>query len=80
MNKLPTIDNLQIYNILETVKPPYFQTKFPYDVLTPNKILLTKNKITIIAKNFDAFIKTAPWKKKKNGGSENSLPILIYHG
>ncbi len=40
------------YNILNTVKPKFLRTQYPYNLVDPKKILLTQKKITILAKSF----------------------------
>lgn len=42
------------YNILNSVKPEYFKTKFPYNLVDPSKILFTANKIKMIVSNLDS--------------------------
>ncbi len=44
-------DLLRIYNTLNSIKPSYFQTKFPFNVVNPNKIKLVTNKIKIMVKD-----------------------------
>ncbi len=44
-------DLLRIYNTLNSIKPSYFQTKFPFNVVNPNKIKLITGKIKIIVKD-----------------------------
>jgi hypothetical protein len=58
------------YNILLTVKPEYLRTKFPYNKLTPDKIILTQNKINIIAKEIDNDMKGKKLADKKPADSK----------
>lgn len=59
------------YKILNSIKPLYFQTKFPYNTLTPEKIQITKEKVQIIAKQFK--------NSKKITGGNNTQPITVYY-
>ncbi len=52
------------YNILNTVKPKFLRTQYPYNLLDPKKILMTQKKITILAKSF---------ANKKEGGVDKSF-------
>ena len=43
---------MEEYNILNTIKPKFLRSKFPYNWISPEKIILTQKKITILAKEF----------------------------
>ena len=55
------------YNILNTIKPAYFRSKFPYNIVNPEKIKFTMNKIVIWAKEDN---------KKHMGGVQKDPPVL----
>jgi energy-converting hydrogenase Eha subunit F len=64
------------YNILNTVKPAYFRSKFPYNIVSPAKIKFTMNKINIWV---------ADDKKKHVGGnversSDGITPQITFYG
>jgi hypothetical protein len=66
MKKLPLINKLEGYHILNSIKPTYFQTKFPYDKITANKIIFTKRKIEILAAEYESFKNNRDGKNGKN--------------
>lgn len=59
------------YKILNSIKPLYFQTKFPFNKLTPEKIQVTKEKVKIIAKQYKS-------SKDITGGGTKHNPIVFY--
>ncbi len=69
---------MEEYNILNTVKPAFLRTKFPYNLVDPEKIVLTQKKITILVKELnstmDATKQDPTAKKAKHGGG------FIVHG
>ena len=71
---------LHIYNVLNTVKPINFQTKFPYSIINPNKITLTKKKITIMVNKFENKNSNTTDSKINNikGGGYNN--IINFYG
>lgn len=44
------MNNLEWYEILNGIKPPYHKTRFPYDDVTPNKVLFTGKQIMLTIK------------------------------
>ena len=58
---------MEAYNILNTIKPNYMTTKFPYNLVNPAKVIFTRKKISIMV------------KKLKKGGGENK-PTIIFYG
>lgn len=60
------------YNILNSIKPAYFRSKFPYNIVDPNKIKFTMKKIEIWAKEEDKN------NTQKKGGVEIYSPIIFY--
>ncbi len=62
---------MEAYNILNTVKPNFLVSKYPYSLVNPAKIILTKKKISIIVKQ----LKQSS-KNEVKGGSDN--PIVFY--
>lgn len=63
------MDRLKEYNILNSVKPKFLRTQYPYNLVDPKKIIMTQKKITILAKS---------QKKEKKGGDERTTPIYFY--
>lgn len=63
------MDRLKEYNILNSVKPKFLRTQYPYNLVDPKKIIMTQKKITILAK---------AQKKEKKGGDERTPPIYFY--
>ncbi len=57
------------YRILNSIKPFYFQTKYPFNAMSPQKIIFTENKIEILAKDYEKFIMD---KKSKDEGVKNN--------
>jgi hypothetical protein len=51
------------YKILNSIKPFYFQTKYPFNNLSVQKVIFTENKIDILAKDYEKFINN---KKSKD--------------
>ncbi len=64
---------MEEYNILNSIKPAYFRSRFPYNIIDPKKIKFTMNKIEIWAKEED---KSNP--HAKTGGSVKPIPIKFY--
>ena len=54
------------YNILNTIKPKFLITKFPYNLVDPAKIIFTRKKISIIV--------------KKGGGKKTESPMIWFCG
>lgn len=72
---------LENYNLLKSIKPRFFQTKFPYSNYKHDKPILTETVIEILVK--DAAAKDAAAKdttnkesRSKKGGSD--AMIIIY--
>ncbi len=76
------LNKIDSYRILNSIKPLYFQTKFPYDKITPSKIVFTKRKIEIMSKEYEKFKKS---KKKVHKNTETEYvggynnKIVIYN-
>jgi hypothetical protein len=62
------MDRLKEYNILNSVKPKFLRTQYPYNLVDPKKIIMTQKKITILAKT----------QKEKKGGAEKQTIIYFY--
>jgi len=60
--------SLYKYDILNKIKAGKFNNVFPYDNLSKDKLVFTRNKIDLLIKKPD---------NKVIGGSEK--PIIIYH-
>jgi hypothetical protein len=58
---------MEAYNILNTIKPNFLVSKFPYNLVNPAKIILTKKKISIIVKQLKL-----SHKQKAEGGAQRS--------
>lgn len=58
------------YMILNTIKPKYYQTEYPY---TNANFTFTKNVISILVKELETRVNP----KGKSGGNDN--PITVYH-
>ena len=61
---------MEAYNILNTVKPKFLVSKFPYNIVDPAKIIFTRKKITIIVKQL---------KNNKKGGDGESYPLTLFY-
>lgn len=72
---------MEEYNILNTIKPKFLRTRYPYNLVSPEKIILTQKKITIMAKelssNSKSNSKESNSNKGKFGGSI-SQPVTFY--
>ncbi len=68
-------NNLHIYNTLNSVKPSYFQTSFPFNAMSPNKIKLVTGKIKLLVKNM-----SIKHTEKSGGGTGDPPrePIVMY--
>lgn len=53
---------MEVYKILNSIKPRYFKTTYPYNLVDPEKIAFTKKKVKILAKE----INEKPPKKTKD--------------
>lgn len=64
-----TLSRLKLYNLLLTVRPSSWDTKYPYDTWTPKKIIFTQKEIKLRTKD----------TKVKGGGGDNPLlkPIQV---
>jgi len=62
------------YYILNTVKPKYYKTAYPYNLVDPEKIIFTQKKIKILAKSFNSKIKS----NQKKGGADSKMEIVFY--
>jgi hypothetical protein len=74
LQELNQFDQLEGYKILNTLIPEYYKTKYPYDTLTSDKVVFTKKKIEIIAKemsNKETLDK--PQNYKLNNTGKNKL-------
>jgi hypothetical protein len=76
-DRIIPINKLEGYHILNSIKPAYFQTKFPYDKITANKVIFTKRKIEIMVKEYESFKKDKESKKAKSGGGSK---MIIFYG
>jgi len=80
MTELDVNRRLYAYKLLNSVKPVYFQTKFPYNLVTKDKILVTDKKIKIMVKSTHNTNKSGT----KSGGGDNrhsahyAQPIIFY--
>jgi energy-converting hydrogenase Eha subunit F len=63
------------YNILNSIKPVYFRSKFPYNIVSPAKIKFTMNKISIWVAD-DTKKHVGGDVKHSSGGS--ITPIIFY--
>ena len=68
------------YNILNSLKPSYFQTNYPFDNLTPEKIIFTKNKISIMAKEYEKFLESKKFKNNANDRNRDNNAYNRKHG
>lgn len=59
------------YNILNSVKPKYFKTTYPYSLVDPEKITFTQKKIKLLVKSTTA-------DGKKTGGKE--VNVVVFYG
>ena len=69
-------DQLEMYKILNNVKPYFKKSKFPYTHWTQDKIIYTQKKIKLVFSKDNRFYKN-PSKKKYKGGNLNSN-VIIY--
>jgi hypothetical protein len=69
---ITNIDPIFGYNILNTIKPKFYQTKFPYNLYDEKKLTFTENVIEIIVKNKEKINSS----KSKKGGDQY---IYIYN-
>lgn len=67
-------NDLFMYNLLCTVKPPFKEHKFPYNPWTPAKIDVTLNELTLYPDG-EIFKLSAPQKK---GGSTSESQIIVF--
>ncbi len=63
---------MEEYNILNAIKPKFLRTKYPYNFVNPEKIILTQKKITIMAKELSSKQSNSNSDKSKLGGSTPS--------
>jgi hypothetical protein len=69
---------MEEYNILNTIKPKFLRTKYPYNLVSPEKIMLTQKKITIMAKELSPNQSKSNPNKGKFGGSIH--PQITFYG
>ena len=43
---------MEHYHALNRIKPFFYQTKYPFNTLTPDKIIFTENKIDILEHDY----------------------------
>jgi hypothetical protein len=60
---------MEAYNILNTIKPKFLISKFPYNLVNPEKIILTRKKISIMVKRL---------KQVEGGRVKEDLRIVLY--
>lgn len=71
---------MEEYHILNAVKPKFLRTKYPYNWVSPEKILLTQKKITIMSKELHSDTKqlnTKPSNTNKLGGGD---ALIVFYG
>lgn len=67
---------MEEYNILNTIKPKFLRTKYPYNLVSPEKITLTQKKITIMAKELSS--NNNPNSNKGKLGGSDVVQITFY--
>jgi hypothetical protein len=78
-HNISKLQQLESYNILNTIVPKYLKNYYPYTDMTPEKILFTQKKISLLVKKYDKYDKSGKYDKSKNkvkGGG--NLPIVFY--
>ena len=60
---------MEAYNILNTIKPKFLISKFPYNLVNSEKIILTRKKISIMVKRL---------KQVEGGRVKEDLRIVLY--
>lgn len=68
--------SIEMYNILNTIKPNYAKTKFPYNYWTPEKIFETQKIVKMISSKDKKFLISTTRAKKKRGGMTNLIYIV----
>jgi hypothetical protein len=59
---------LENYNILNTIIPRYLKNYYPYTDFNPEKILLTQKKMSLLVKKYDKY---STKNNKKNNADNN---------
>jgi hypothetical protein len=78
INKTQQLEN---YNILNTIVPKYLKNYYPYTDFTPEKILFTQKKINILVKKYDKYKSTNnknAQSTKIKGGDPSHATITFY--
>ena len=63
---------LENYNILNTIIPRYLKNYYPYTDFNPEKILLTQKKLSLLVKKYDKYNKKDKYKKNKMQNNKNN--------
>lgn len=66
-------NNIQKYEILNTILPYFKVTKYPYDHITDDKIIETQKEIDLVYQYNDNFFTDMP----KKGGSYKKISIYL---
>ncbi len=69
VENLNSLDPMKGYKILNSIKPRFLQSKFPFNKLTSDKIVLTQNTVELLVKI----------EEEKKGGDEHIATIIVYY-
>ncbi len=69
VENLNSVDPMKGYKILNSVKPRFLQSKFPFSKLTSDKIVFTQNTVELLVNR----------EEEKKGGDEYIATIVVYH-
>ena len=64
---------MEEYNILNSIKPSFLRTKYPYNFVNPEKIVIMQKKIPIMVKELKAKVAAVDADEEKTGGSYRVL-------
>lgn len=68
--------SIEIYNILNTIKPDYMKTKFPYNYWSTEKIFETQKIVKMISSKDKKLLISVTSAKKKKGGMTSLIYII----
>lgn len=82
LNQVPQTkqEQLESYNILNTIVPRYLKTFYPYTDMTPEKILFTQKKISLLVKKYDKYNNTYKADKHKNLKKGGNTTTITFYG
>ena len=76
--EIMALNNIQKYEVLNTVLPFFHTTRYPYNTISHNKIIETQKEIELVYQHEDAFFSKKPIKPNKKGGDDEKINVYLW--